>query len=133
MATVRYTLLGLAQPRSAWFAELGRWATSGTVPADFVRCVSAEEVRARLTSARPYSALLVDARANGLDRDLVDAAHAAGCAAFAVDGARTERDWSALGVDTVLGAPLDRAALLDALERHAASLAHVFSHPGAGV
>ena len=82
MAPARYALLGLAHPRSAWFTELGRWATSGTVPADFVRCVSAEEVRARLSSSRPYSALLVDARAVGLDRDLVDAAHAAGSAAL---------------------------------------------------
>jgi hypothetical protein len=130
MAPTRYALLGLAHPRSPWFSELGRWATSGTLPADFVRCVSAEEVRARLSSARPYSALLVDARASGLDRDLVDTAQAAGCATVAVADPGTQRDWAALGVHAVLAAPLERGALLDALERHAASLAHVLAHPG---
>lgn len=79
MAGERYVLLGLAPARSRWFSALAHWATAGTVPAEFVKCVSAEELRARLTSGRPFSAALVDTGASGLDRDLVDVAHRAGC------------------------------------------------------
>ena len=60
MSGARYVVLGLAPPRAAWFAEVGRWAGSGTIPVDFVRCVSVDEVRARLVSGRSASALLVD-------------------------------------------------------------------------
>ncbi|MDP9419863.1 MAG: hypothetical protein M3P53_06925, partial [Actinomycetota bacterium] len=42
--------------------------------AEFVKCVSAEELRARLASGRPFSAALVDATLPAFDRDLVDLA-----------------------------------------------------------
>ncbi|MST32488.1 hypothetical protein GHK86_07105, partial [Acidimicrobiaceae bacterium USS-CC1] len=74
MATERWVLLGLAPARAAWFGEVTRWSTSGALPAEFVKCLSAEEARARLGSGRPWSALVVDAAAPGFDRDLVDAA-----------------------------------------------------------
>ena len=123
MSSPRYSLLGLARPRAAWFTELGRWATAGTVPVDFVRCVSGEEVRARLASDRPFSALLVDSGVPGLDRDLVDRARATGCVTLVVAEGGPVRDWAILGVAGVLSAPLDRTDLLDALEAHATSLA----------
>jgi hypothetical protein len=44
--------------------------------AEFIKCVSADEVRIRLSSGRRHSALLVDATAQSFDRDLVDAASA---------------------------------------------------------
>ncbi len=61
MASERFVVLGLAHARSAWFRDLGHWATSGAVPAEFVKCVSAEEVRARLASGRSFSVLVADA------------------------------------------------------------------------
>lgn len=67
----RWVLLGLAPPRAPWFREVTRWATSGALPAEFVKCRSTEEVRARLATGRPWSALLVDAASPGFDRDLV--------------------------------------------------------------
>ena len=57
----RYVVLGLAHPRAPWFSEVARWATAGSAPVDFVKCVSAEEVHARLASGRRVSALLADA------------------------------------------------------------------------
>ena len=61
MAGARYVLLGLAQARSGWFRDVAQWATTGAIAAEFIKCVSAEEVRARLAGGRPFSALLVDA------------------------------------------------------------------------
>jgi MinD-like ATPase involved in chromosome partitioning or flagellar assembly len=70
----RYVLLGLAPPRAPWFEAVARWTTSAAIAAEFVKCVSADEVRVRLTSGRRYSALLVDSTLPSLDRDLVDIA-----------------------------------------------------------
>lgn len=78
MAGERYVLLGLAPARTGWFDAVAQWTTSASIAAEFVKCMSAEEVRARLASGRRHSALLVDASSPSLDRDLVDtcAAHA---------------------------------------------------------
>ena len=48
MAGERYVVLGLAPARSAWFRSVGLWANSGALPAEFLKCMSAEEMRARL-------------------------------------------------------------------------------------
>ena len=61
MSGERYVLLGLAPARAPWFAALAQWATAATIAAEFIKCVSGDEVRARLASGRPHSALLVDA------------------------------------------------------------------------
>jgi hypothetical protein len=119
MPVERYVVVGLAQARSAWFGEVARWATAAALPVEFVKCVSLEELRARLASGRVFSAVLVDAAVPGLDRDLTDTARAAGCAVLVVDDARIRRDWANLGVSAVLPADLGRAELLDALARHA--------------
>ena len=115
----RFVALGLAHPRSGWFTELARWSTSAAIPVEFVKCVTVEEVRARLGSGRAFSALLVDASLSGVDRDLVDEARSCGCAVLVVDDGRVRRDWSALGASAVLPAELSRTDLLDVLENHA--------------
>ncbi|MGH9177680.1 MAG: hypothetical protein ACRD0N_03890, partial [Acidimicrobiales bacterium] len=119
MGSERYVVLGLGQARSSWFRAVAQWANSGTIPAEFVKCVSGEELRARLGSGRPFSAVLVDGGLAALDRDLVDTARAAGCAAVAVDDRRGRRDWDALGVVAVLPDFFDPKALLDVLREHA--------------
>lgn len=117
-----YVVLGLARVRSAWFRDLGRWATAAALPVDFVKCVSVEEVRARLGSGRAFSALLVDGSLPVLDRDLVDQARQHGCSVLAVDDGRIRRDWSDLGVSGVVAEPLDRATVLAALREHAVAV-----------
>jgi hypothetical protein len=114
----RYVLLGLARPRADWFRRVGQWATSAVVPAEFIRCVSIEELRARLGSGRPFSALLVDGDLPPLDRDLLAAARAAGCAVLVVDDGG-ERDFRGLGAAGVLAGDFTRDDLLDALAAHA--------------
>lgn len=111
----RYVLLGLARARSAWFRELSQWATVAALPVEFVKCVSAEELRTRLHSGRVFSAALVDGGLPVLDRDLVDDARANGVAVVVVDDGRQARDWSALGAAAVLSPAFDQRALLDAL------------------
>jgi hypothetical protein len=115
----RYVVLGLARARAPWFAEVARWATSATLPATFVKCISVEEVRARLASGRPYSALVVDAPLGGLDRDLTGLARRHGCAVVAVSGSGTLADAGSLGVAACLPPTFSRAELLDALASHA--------------
>ena len=117
MSGDRYVLLGLARPRAEWFRRVGQWSTTAVLPCDFAKCVSAEELRARLASGRRWSALLVDGGLPAVDRDLLDAAGAAGCPVLVVDG--SGRDWRSLGAADVLPPDLDRGELLEALVAHA--------------
>ena len=115
----RYVVLGLAPARAPWFRAVGSWANSGALPAEFIKCLSAEEVGARLESGRAFSALVADGCLPALDRDLVARASGAGCAVFVVDDRRVSRDWSVLGAARVLPPDFGRDELLHALAAHA--------------
>jgi len=114
-----FVVLGVARVRSAWFRDISRWSTSAALPVDFVKCVSTDEMRARLSSGRPFSALIIDAALPALDRDLVDLARGTGCAVIAIDDGRGRRDWAHVGVDAVLSEPIDRDMVLAVLKDHA--------------
>jgi MinD-like ATPase involved in chromosome partitioning or flagellar assembly len=114
MSTERFVVLGLAHVRAGWFAELSRWSTSGVVPIEFVKCVSVDEVRSRLLGAHAVSAVLVDARRTGVDRDLLAAARDAGAAAIVVGD--DLRDWTALGATAQLPTQFSRRELVDTLD-----------------
>lgn len=119
MAGERFVVLGLARARRQWFADVGRWSTSAALPAEFLRCVSVEELRARLNAGRPYSCALLDGGLTSVDRDLVQAVRNTGAVVMVVEDGRQARDWIALGAAAVLPATLTREALLDALATHA--------------
>ena len=114
-----FTVLGVARPRTAWLTDIGRWATSSMIPIEFIRCVSVEEVRSRLLSDRPYSALLLGEDCVGVDRDIIEAALEARCAPIVVTGATPHRDWRALGATSTLSQPITPELLLAALREHA--------------
>ena len=118
MAVERFVVLGLARPRSEWFRHVGQWATSAAIPAEFLRCVTVEELRRRLAAGRPYSCALLDGGLAAVDRDLVQAVREAGAVALVVDDHRRRRDWVALGAAAVLPVVLTRDVLLDALATH---------------
>ncbi|MDQ2754764.1 MAG: hypothetical protein M3R71_04355, partial [Actinomycetota bacterium] len=120
MADARYVLLGLAQARAPWFTRLSQLATSASVAAEFIKCLSAEEVRARLSTGRAHSALLIDSSLAAFDRDLVATAVAGGVPVFVVTDGRGP-SWSPedIGVAAVLPAGFGRAELLGALGAHA--------------
>lgn len=124
MAGERYVVLGHGTTRSPWFTEVARWATVGSIPAEFVKCISPEEMRVRLTSGRPFSAVLVDAATGAVDRDLLDSAARQAVAVLVVDGATDAdgapaTDWVGLGAAAVLPPDMRREQLLDALAEHA--------------
>jgi len=123
----RYVLLALAPARAPWFEAVAQWSMSAALAAEFIKCVSAEEVRVRLSSGRRHSALLVDADAPSFDRDVVDAARAAGTTVIAILGSREPSAQSGsarsarfaeLGVAAELRPDFGCDELLDALERN---------------
>lgn len=130
MARERFVLLGLARPRAVWFREVGRWATSAAIPAEFLKCVSAEELRAHLRSGRAFSAVLLEGGLPAVDRDLIEAAREAGAVALVVDDGRVPRDWKSLGAAAVVPSDLDRGHLLDVLRVHARKVGGGDAVPG---
>lgn len=129
MASERYVALGLARVRTPWFTDVARWATSGSLAMDFVKTVSAGEVRARLESGRPFSALLVDGGLPGVDRDLLELAREHGCAPIVVVD-RTARDWSAIGAAATLPTDFGRTELEAVLAEHATPIGRADDLPG---
>ncbi|MBI1845039.1 MAG: hypothetical protein HYR89_10595, partial [Actinobacteria bacterium] len=115
----RYVLLGLARPRASWFRSVSHWTTSAAIPAEFLKCVSVEELRARLAGNRAFSAVLLDGSLPVVDRELLEAARDVGCVVLIVDDGRRRREWIDLGATAVLSTTLEREALLDALVTHA--------------
>jgi Mrp family chromosome partitioning ATPase len=74
-------------------------------------------MRARLSSGRPFSAVLIDGHLGGLDRDVVATATAHDCPVIVVDD-RGPETWRDLGAATVLAPPFAREELLEALAAH---------------
>jgi hypothetical protein len=116
MSSERFVVAGVAQARTAWFGELARLATTGALPLEFMKCVSVEELRARLDSGRRWSAVLIDGHLPDADRDLIDLARTRGCAVVVVDDERAARDWAALGASAVLPPDFGRTELMEVLE-----------------
>ena len=120
MARERFVVVGVARARSLWFRAVAQWTTSAAIPAEFVKCVSVDEVRAHLAAGRAFSAALMDGGLPRVDRELIAAAREAGCPVLVVDEATSRRDWLALGAAAVLPSNFDRDQLLEALAGHAA-------------
>lgn len=119
----RFAVLGFARPRTQWFSEVGRWATSGSLPIDFVKCVSAAEVRARMDATTGLSAILLDGAGHGVDRDLIASGRDRSVAVIVVDrDATSTRDWLSLGAAAVLDTDFDAAQLTATLRATAAPI-----------
>ena len=115
----RYVLIGLAPARAAWFEAVAQWSTSAAIAAEFVKCVSTEDVRSKLASGRRYSALLVDAATPSFERDLVDAAAATSTPVVVVRGRHGNPPTAAdLGAAAQLYEDFGAADLVEALAAH---------------
>lgn len=123
MSGERFVVLGLATARAEWFGTLSQWATAGSVPVEFIKCVSAEQLLAHLRSSRQYSAAVLDGSLIHLDRDMVQEVSGAGCPVIVVDHPDRGDRWLRLGAVAVLGRKLDRDELVHALGAHCAPLA----------
>jgi hypothetical protein len=108
----QYVLVGVARARERWSSDLARWATSGAAPIEFVKCLTADEANAVLGTGRRASALLLDARGPGIDRDLIATAADLGTPTIVVSDRSVHRDWDALGCAAVVDHELDPATLL---------------------
>ncbi|MCC5947225.1 MAG: hypothetical protein JJT89_02110 [Nitriliruptoraceae bacterium] len=110
----RYVILGVAPARADWFRTVSQWSSSAVIPAEFVRCVSLDELQARLASGRAFSTVIVDGGMAGIDRDLFAVAGENGVSVLVVDEAG-RRDWRELGAAGVLAARFSRDELLEVL------------------
>lgn len=111
--------MGLAPARSSWFDAVAQWSNSAAIAAEFIKCVSVEEVRARLASGRPHSALMVDTAIPGLDRDLVRAATDALTPVIVVgDRVPVSNRSRDMGAAAELDSNFSRDDLLDTLSAH---------------
>ncbi len=118
MTNERFVVIGVATARADWFRATSQWATTSALPIEFLRCVAVDEARARLQSNSKHSALVIDERISGLDRDLVETAKSNGCAVVVIASPTTQRSWDHLGVDDVITEfDFDRTRLLDSLRR----------------
>lgn len=115
----RYVVLALASPRATWLRTVAQWAQASAIPVQLVKCVSAEELCARLATNRPFSAVVVDANLPALDRDLIDSARQAGSAVIVVEDRRSRRSWASLGASAVLVGAFDQSDLVAVLRQHA--------------
>jgi MinD-like ATPase involved in chromosome partitioning or flagellar assembly len=129
MLDEHFVVLGVARPRTEWLTDLGRWATSSTIPVEFIRCVSVDEVRSRLQSDRRHSAVLLDERCAGVDRDVIGAARDSRCAPIVITGSQARRDWKHLGAACTLAEPVEPDALLGALREHALGIGRLTVSP----
>jgi hypothetical protein len=116
----RFVVLGLAGARATWFAAIGQWAHAGSIPCDFVKCVSAEQLRVRLRSGRLHSAAVVDGTLPVVDRDLIADVHDAGVSVLVVDDESRTTHWTDLGADSLLREGFGPNDLTEVLRAHAA-------------
>ena len=114
-----FVVLGAARPRTSWLTDVGQWSTSSALPIEFIRCVSIDEVRSRLMSDRRHSAVLLGEDCAGVDRDILETARDAKCAAIVIADGTPRRDWRSLGAATVITRPFTPDELLASLREHA--------------
>ena len=119
----RYVLLGLASGAPPWMPTVDlRLADLGTGH-EFLPCAVLADLLNRLASGRPFSALLVDHRTVGLDRELISRAVSASCPVLVVGG-DAER-WIGLGAAAVLSADLAPDDFARTLERRARPIGRI--------
>ena len=117
-----FVVLGVAPVRREWFGHVSRWANEAALPIEFIKCISVDEVLSRLDSGRPFSAVLIDASANGVDRDLLDHASSVSASPIIIDHGLVDRDWGELGARAVLSEQFNRMDLSSALEAYASPI-----------
>jgi hypothetical protein len=119
----RYVLLGLASGAPPWMPTVDlRLADLGTGH-EFLPCAGIADLLNRLASGRPFSALLVDHRTVGLDRELISRARSAKCPVLIVGGDADR--WTGLGATGVLPDDLAPDDFVRSLERHARPIGRI--------
>jgi|TARA_B100001105_G_scaffold43980_1_gene32277 hypothetical protein len=125
VSSPRYVLLGLASGEPAWMDAVARLAGRRSPDDEFIRCTGPVDLATRLGTGRPFSAVLVDHRTMGLDRQLVRRASAAGCPVIVVGGADDPGRFASLGAAAHMDDPPSLQDLDAILERHATPIGRI--------
>ncbi len=118
MDSERYSILGLAAPRAEWFGRVAQWGATSSLPIEFTKCVSVEELRVRLASSRPYSALLIDVSLPGFDREIVSSANKSKCKVIGIETPRKAHPQNNLRLTATILETFEREELLSLLVQH---------------
>jgi hypothetical protein len=125
VSSLRYVLLGLASGEPAWLEAVARLVGRRSADDEFIRCTGSVDLATRLGTGRPFSAVLVDHRTVGLDRELVRRASAAGCPVIVVGGADDPGRLASLGATAHMVDPPSLQDLDGMLARHATPIGRV--------
>jgi len=125
VSSPRYVLLGLASGEPAWLGAVDRLVRRRSPDDEFIRCTGPVDLATRLGTGRPFSAVLVDHRAVGLDRDLVRRAAAAGCPVIVVGGADDPARLVSLGATDRMDDPPSAQELDAMLAAHATPIGRI--------
>ena len=125
VSSLRYVLLGLASGEPAWLEAVARLVGRRSADDEFIRCTGSVDLATRLGTGRPFSAVLVDHRTVGLDRELVRRASAAGCPVIVVGGADDPGRLASLGATAHMVDPPSLQDLDGMLARHATPIGRI--------
>ncbi len=123
MSAPRYVLLGL-EAAGTWPASLRDLVAARDADDEYLPCDGPADLLSRLATGRRFSAVLVDQRASGLDRELVRRSLAADCPVIVVGGPADAPRLLDLGATVHVPDPDDGGPLDDALAVALADHAH---------
>ena len=115
MRAATFSLVTVAPPRTDWITRLTAWSNEGSLGVEVIRCISLEELRARIGSIQRFSAAIIDESMIGLDRDLLMLARETGCATIVITKGIARHDWESLGGSGTITDPFGPEDLLHAL------------------
>ncbi len=121
----RYVLIALARSRVPWLERIVQITNSGALPAEIRKAVGVVDLIGQIGTGRPASAVVLDAGAPGVDRDLIFRIQTFDTSVFVVVDPSVPHDWRTLGADATLSPDFDAHDLLDALIRSSTTVANV--------
>lgn len=113
MSAPRYVLLGLEAAGATWPATLRDLVTSRDADDEYLPCDGPADLLSRLATGRRFSAVLVDQRATGLDREMVRRSLAADCPVIVVGGPADAPRLAGLGATVHVPDPDDGGSIGD--------------------
>ncbi len=112
----RLVALGCAPVGVTWLRDVARWASTGALPAELVRCVGADDLSDRLAEGRRWSVLVVDLATPGVDRDLIGEATSIGVPVIGVRSPVAPPSPVDPDLTIVIAPPTDARSLGDLLD-----------------
>lgn len=118
----RHVLLGLASGTPTWTTTIVARLADSQPRSEFILCSDISDLFNRLGTGRTFSALFVDHRTVGLDRELISRATSADCPVVVVGDSDAPARWRLLGASTVVAYDLPVSSFTDVLRHHASPI-----------